>query len=346
MALSGDGTIMAVGAPNGGIENRGTVQIFQYDSDIDEWERLGRELMGIGSSTEFGSTLALSGDGRTVVTGAPMHDGDGNSNAGLVRVYDYSGGNWEQIGQDLEGDHENHLFGCDVSLSGNATILAVGSCGDNNGQTVVYRYDKTLDRWIAHGDPISDRGSTVTLSGDGTVLAASASGSVQAYRYLEASDSWEITGNRLVADRSGSTLALSDDGERIAVGREGLVQIYEYRKDDWSRLGQALVGSAPNDGFGTSLAMSNDGNIVAVGALHSNHGDQEEAGLVRVFQYTRIENTWNTFGRALYGDNTGDNFGASIALSDDGHIVATGVIADIDDETPDVGRVSVWQIDL
>ena len=346
VALSGDGAIMAVGAPNGGIENRGSVQIFQYDGDVDEWEHLGRVLMGKSPGSEFGSSLALSRDGRTVATGAPMSDGEEGTNSGFVRVYQYLGGNWEQIGQDLQGEFDNHLFGCAVSLSADSTILAVGSCGDNNGQAFVYQYDSTRDRWITRGEPIDDRGSTLALSGDGTVLAAGASGSVQAYRYLETADSWELMGEKVVGDRSGTALALSDDGEHIAVGREGLVQIYEFRKDDWGRQGQALVGTAPNDGFGTSVAMSANGNIVVVGALHSSRGIQTEVGQARLFHYTRIENAWEPFGKILHGDTTGDNFGASIAVSDDGHIVAAGAIADIDEETLDVGRVSVWQIDL
>jgi len=346
VALSGDGTIVAVGVPNGGIDNRGSVQVFQYYSELDEWERLGRELVGRGSGSEFGSTVTLSRDGRTVATGAHMNDGEEGSNSGFVRIYQYLGGNWEQIGQDLEGDFENHLFGCAVSMSADATILAVGSCGDNNGQAVVYQYDSTRDRWGTRGDPIIGRGSTIALSGDGTVLVAGASGLVQAYRYLEEADSWVPMGDKLVGDRSGTALALSDDGERVAVGREGLVQIYEFRKDDWGRQGQALVGTAPNDGFGKSVAMSANGNIVAVGALYSDFGSDKEVGQARLFRYTRLENIWEPFGKTLYGDTAGDNFGVSIALSDDGHIVATGANADIDEETPDVGRVSVWQIDL
>ena len=46
----------------------------------------------------------------TVAIGAPYNDGNGED-SGHVRVYQYNGNEWEQIGKDIDGEAEDDESG-------------------------------------------------------------------------------------------------------------------------------------------------------------------------------------------------------------------------------------------
>ena len=85
-----------------------------------------------------------------------------------------------------------------------------------------------------------------------------------------------------------------------------------------------MDGSAARDQFGYSVSLSADGTILAVGARSRDVNDVDP-GRVHVFQW--ISNTWQPLGSSLDGAGAGDNFGYSVALSDDGTILAVGAWA-------------------
>lgn len=61
--------------------------------------QLGSDIDGEGENDQSGFSVSLSGDGTVMAIGAPYH-----GNGGHVRVYEYSGGSWSQIGADIDGD--------------------------------------------------------------------------------------------------------------------------------------------------------------------------------------------------------------------------------------------------
>ena len=68
----------------------------------------------------------MSSDGTIVAIGAPYNDGNG-SNSGHVRVYEYSGSSWSQLGADINGEAAGDSSGYSVSLSSDGTIVAIGA---------------------------------------------------------------------------------------------------------------------------------------------------------------------------------------------------------------------------
>jgi FG-GAP repeat len=161
-------------------------------------------------------------------------------------------------------------------------------------------------------------GDAVALSGDGNTLAVGAR--------AESSAAAGINGNQ--ADAS----ALSS----------GAVNVFTRQGDRW--LQQAyLKASNPgiNDQFGSLVALSADGNTLAVSAYFEDsraigvNGDQadnsmEQAGAVYVF--VRTGAVWSQQAY-LKASNTGeaedgDQFGFSLALSDDGNTLAAGAISE------------------
>ena len=78
----------------------------------------------------------MSSDGTKVAIGAKSNDGNG-SNSGHVRVYQYSGGSWSQLGSDIDGEAAGDQSGGSVSLSSDGTKLAIGAKNNDgaNGTT-------------------------------------------------------------------------------------------------------------------------------------------------------------------------------------------------------------------
>src|SRR5688572_11604347 len=165
---------------------------------------------------------------------------------------------------------------------------------------------------------------------------------------------------------TGQTVAISGDGETIAIGapheassamgvngnqndngayNAGAVYVYTRNGGTWQQQAYVKASNAGSgDYFGSSVGLSADGNTMAVAAnwesssamgANGNQADNSipQAGAVYIF--TRTGGTWrqqaylkasNTGEAGEAGD--GDQFGFSLALSDDGNTVAAGAIAE------------------
>jgi hypothetical protein len=158
VSLSSDGTTVAIGAhyndgTTGNIyDNRGHVRVFQNVGG--SWSQIGSDIDGEAGQIyvngvsnqpdESGWAISLSGDGGTLAIGARYNNGNGNW-SGHVRVYQNVGGNWIQIGQDVDGEADGDQSGYSVSLSDDGSILAIGAWfndgnGNQSGHTCVYHW--------------------------------------------------------------------------------------------------------------------------------------------------------------------------------------------------------------
>ncbi|GFH56517.1 hypothetical protein CTEN210_12993 [Chaetoceros tenuissimus] len=102
-------------------------------------------LNGAGNDDLFGSAIAMSSNGGTVVIGSPeTYDEEGK---GYVKVYSYDVDGWELKGFKFEGDLAGDEFGKSVSISYNGNIIAIGSPRygrDFGGRVYVYVFDKLM----------------------------------------------------------------------------------------------------------------------------------------------------------------------------------------------------------
>ena len=95
--------------------------------------QLGSDIDGAAANDNSGSSVSLSSDGTRVAIGAPYNDGT-SSNAGHVKVYEYSGGTWNQLGSDIEGEAAGDNSGYSVSLSSDGTRVAIGAYGNDGSR--------------------------------------------------------------------------------------------------------------------------------------------------------------------------------------------------------------------
>ena len=106
------------------------------------WSQLGSDIDGEAASDNSGWSVSVSSDGSIVAIGAIYNNGAG-SDAGHVRVYEYSGGTWSQLGSDIDGEAAGDLSGYSVSLSSDGSIVAIGAsyndgAGSDAGHVRVY----------------------------------------------------------------------------------------------------------------------------------------------------------------------------------------------------------------
>lgn len=124
MALSGDGSVVAVGVPG---NNHGMVRMYSIDLDVG-LSQMGQDIIGPGLLSEFGYSVSINLDGSRIFIGAPRHHGLNPEEVfGLVQAYDFDGKAWVQVGSDITGKHSDSRFGHSLSTSDFGDLVAVGA---------------------------------------------------------------------------------------------------------------------------------------------------------------------------------------------------------------------------
>lgn len=260
------------------------------------------------------------------------------------------GPQWEKLGDDIQGDSPDDQFGYDVSLSANGEIVAIGSFNNTSGIVKIFKYDiQNQGGWVQEGNTITttvsnDRhGHSISLSGDGSVVAISSFSDSSALRealriYRNINGTWEKIGNSISRENNQSTylggsISLSYNGLVVAMGLPdnddnssdtnsnfGKVFVYEYnsQNNSWEQKGTSIIGER-NDKIGVSVSLSGDGHVLA----YRNNDDNSDSNVhlhTKVFEFK--DNDWiqmgNTFGNV---DNRGDG---DVSLNYDGSIMAIG----------------------
>ncbi len=312
VSLSSDGHTIAISEPGvnsrWGAGSKGRTRIFTWNGDA--WVQRGSAIDGRNYG-DYNGTVSLSSDGSVVAIGAYHHNGLN----GHTRIFQWDAGSssWNQLGE-ITGAHSDRS-GRSVSLSSDGTVIAVGEHGSfqsgngfSSGRTRLFAWNGSS--WVQRGSDIDGEaasdvsGYSVSLSGDGTIVAVGAygadgngeqSGHTRLYQWDAGSSSWNQLGSDIdgeaAGDRSGYSVALSSDGTVVAIGalrndgngtHSGHTRIYQWSGSAWVQIGTDVDGEAEGDESGDFVSLSRDGSTVAIGA-RLNDGNGNEAGHVRVF---------------------------------------------------------------
>ncbi len=284
----------------------------------------------------FGGSIALSADGSTLAVGAygeaAKRGGDPSDNSasdtGAVYVFTRSGARWaQQAYLKASNADEGDFFGTSLALSGDGATLAVGAVGeasatnqvdgdasDNSapGAGAVYIFEHRGDAWTqqayvkaSNPDENDFFGGVVALSRDATTLAVAA---------------------------AGESSASPSDGDPRDNSAERAGAVYTFIRAGASWKQEAYLKAAnpdPRDAFGGSLALSADGAVLAAGAIGESSAGADpkdnsvsQAGAVYVFARAQRWSLQGYVKAPFPGLN--DQFGASVALSADGAVLAVG----------------------
>lgn len=370
VALSADGNIMAVGAPQNQSQsiNNGYVRIYEYMNG--DWIQLGGDLQGEASADQFGYSISLSSDGNRIAIGAPRNDKNNipfYNNYGHVRVYEYFNGDWVKLGSDIEGKKAEDESGCSVSLSADGNIVAIGALYNDrkkmfSGHVRIFHYKN--GNWIQLGNDINgektddNSGFSISLSDNGKTVAIGAprnngngnnSGQVRVFQYTNGD--WTQLGNDIYGenkdDFSGYSVSISANGKIVAIGapqndafgiNSGQVKIYQYLNNDWIQLGNAINGVATHDFFGQSISLSSDGSRISASATTRKNNQ----GYLKIYEYH--DENWVQLGETITQKLLGLESRYSTSFSSNGKRVAFGAIGNYRTMS-NIGQVQVFDID-
>jgi hypothetical protein len=252
-AINKNGDIIVTGAlgNDGNGNNAGHVRVYEYINN--NWIQLGQDIDGENSYDWCGHSLSLNSSGNIIGIASPMFDSissNGNENSGHIRVFEYNGTDWSQIGNDIIGG-----YSVDLNNFGNRVIIGDPFNSDNgfySGRTRVFEYNGT--DWNQKGQDINgidasdNYGGFVSISGGGDTIASSS--------YAHDSD-------------------------------KGHVRAFYFDGNVWNQIGQDIDGVNNNDRSGTSIAMNNSGSRIAIGAPNfDGNGIGSHTGHIR---YSNLE---------------------------------------------------------
>ena len=226
VALSGDASILAVGAPledsgSTGINSTpdelatdaGAVYVFSCTGST--WSQQAYvKASNAGASDNFGKSVALSGDGSTLAVGAPS-EASGTTginstpdesafDAGAVYVYSRIASTWSQQAYvKASNTAPTSEFGTSVALSGDGNALAVGAQLESGSGT-----------GIGTGTGSSSLPNQATLFAGATYFHTRVVGTWSQKAYVKASNTGAF-------DFFGASVALSGDANTLAVGAAG-----------------------------------------------------------------------------------------------------------------------------
>src|SRR5690554_712318 len=337
VALSADGTTLAVGSSkeestsaeiNGAQDNNdgfdmGAVYVFVRSAKEagGQWQQQAYiKPSQPANYLYFGNAIALSENGDTLAVGGRNRD--------RVFIFSRAGSDWaeETVLTPDSGFNGIKEFGYSLALSRDGDTLAIGarregqpfSEGSLYGRGAAYVFIRDESGWHEQAflkplnDPQIDNdrayvGEAISLSGDGNVLVVGAPG-----------------------------YNLPESGVQATLNRAGAAYTFVRNDGSWSSPQRLIASNADaTDEFGGSVALADDGLTLAVGAAREKSratgvdGDQDnnsQDGSGAVYIFTRIENedTWSQQSYLKADMTSFASFGSSVALNDDGSVLAVG----------------------
>lgn len=145
LSLSANGNTALIEASVGGDQKTGVAYVFSHVGGI--WVQQAK--LTVADSTVddmFGTSLALSADGRTALIGAPGR----NKNKGSAYVFIRSGLSWKQLTQLTAADGaQGDGFGFPVALSADGKTALIAALWKSNSQGAAYLFTRarTSRRW-------------------------------------------------------------------------------------------------------------------------------------------------------------------------------------------------------
>ena len=377
VAISGDGNIVAIGAPhedscstgiNGNkalnnCSNAGAVYIYTrrkaslwtdaFSRVPSSWTETYIKASSTDVNDNFGASLALSRDGRTLAVSALGEDGSArgvnlahnnlSTNSGAVYVFTFNGRSWSQQAYIKPNNTDaRDRFGASLALGLNGDFLVVGAPNeDSKANTIngnqhdnthsqngaVYAFERANGKWRQETYFKPSRrnssgggqfGHSVSLSADAAALAV---GSPADDNYYGGINSTQTSASR----RANS----------------GAVYVFATRNGAWH---ERFYIKSPHPGsgndFGGAVSMSKHGRHLAVGA-HAKRGTKRglrdpvaelasvtASGAAYVYEFSHLRDPAPSASVLRYVKSPKPYslaaFGASVAISANGNSLFVG----------------------
>lgn len=344
VAVAGD--LVIVGAlfdDVGANQNQGSAQVLCLVCN--DWRFEGEVVPSDGVGFEqFGYTVAIDGD--TAVVGAPYATVGANSNQGAAYVFVRKGDIWHEQMKLAAFDAEaGDQFGYSVAISGDTIV--VGAYNDSfisiQDHGSAYVFVRSGSQWTIQqklfGTPtvaFGHFGSSVAIDGDTLIVGekdeqiGSHSGQGSATVFVRNFDSWSQQQKLTASDGAALDhfgISVSLEGDLAVVGgsgrdsQRGAAWVFSRFGAIWTQR-QILLDPVPaaNDEFGISVGIR--GATIVVGAVGDDVPFIGSPG--SAFVFAEENGNWIMQRKLNASDaQTGDQFGASVAISGDQIIVGS-----------------------
>ena len=252
VSISDNGNTVAIG---GDSDNAGVGAVWIFTQSNGRWtEKAKLTASDANGKALQGYSVAISGDGNSVVFGGP---GDNyNSSAGLAvgaaYLFVYKSGSWLELGKKMVSNNSNigatPVQGASVAICDNGSVIVVGA---------PHAFDAT-SHTVATGGIILYSVSGLTIG--------------ESYDYfLPGSSSGAAAGISVAIDKAGDRVITGASGLNSGVGA---ALILGTISGGWGLKASILPPSGTKSiNFGNSVAMTGDGDVVIIGDVaHSDTG--------------------------------------------------------------------------
>jgi hypothetical protein len=377
VALSASGMVIAVGAAEsdpgetaGEVDAAGGyVHVFDFDEGENGWVRRGAELAGDDGS--HGRSVALSADGNVLAIGEYNYGPPEHKGRVLVYSWDYANDHEWKLVQSIGGEIPLEEFGWSVALSDDGATLVVGARrGEQVGNGV----------WQDPPDsPNQGKGNVRVFvatppSPPSPPPSPPSPPPPPHVDFRSLYSDYEPIGTEMrglsQADFAGASVALSRDGTTLVFGAPrsndfmtyddlvdnrgpGYSEVYEFNADtqSWDRIGSRLEGDTDTQRHGHAVAINTDGTRIAIGSA----ANYRFLGHVAVWAWDASSDDWARLGDDVVLDDqvAGSTYpgasdptcGISVAMSDDGSLVAAGCVSQPASGPGTGGAVQVFRWD-
>ena len=314
--------------------------------EFDTLIQAGGDVLGFEAGQQSGWAVTLNNSGTRLAVG----EFETNGGEGSVRVFDYNGATWTQVGDTLRGSAVNRQFGFNVVLSDDGNTLAVGiqrsdSIGPDVGAAAIYSWDGSnwaeinmvfgslQDSLFGRYMDLSNDGQYLVIGSPHNDLNGSNSGAVYSYAFNGAF--YETLNDTLFgspSDEFGGSVAINSDGSRLAVGSPkwsdgvldsiGKVEFYDRSVDVWNATGVSVSSGRASSEFGSDIALNAQGDRLVVGSYLDDLGGVN-TGATMVYEEVG-GGTWSQIGSDLRGEDFGDGAGIAVGMDNAGERIVVG----------------------
>lgn len=283
-----------------GLINAGGVRVFELQNG--SWNQLGNTMIGEADSDLFGSAIDINSVGNRIIVSAQQSQVQNQGQGGYVKVFDLVGGSWIQTGSTLKAATTGDWLGKSVSISGSGHRIVVAAPFNDINELdsgLVQVYDLINGDWVQRGSDIYGQeiqeflglsleqgagatsinfsGSVISIGARGYVVNGFPVGRVFTYRFQN--NEWMPFGGIIEGDSNNDSFGvmtiLNKLGNVMAVGDlngyvNGSVKVFQLIGDQWTQVGDTLVGLTEGGYFGQTIGMDNTGSKIIVGSPLSN----------------------------------------------------------------------------
>jgi uncharacterized delta-60 repeat protein len=354
VALQSNGKIVVSGYILNGSSNDFAIVRYNANGRLDNtFSGDGKQVKRLSASDDYANSAVIQNDGKILVGGYTSTAS--HSDFTLVR-YNTNGSEDNSFnGQGKLNKIPNQgftNFTC-IAAQKDGKIVAAGYCWNGrNFDFALARYnaDGSLDTTFS-GDgkrttdfaSSDDKAAAIAIQNDGKIVLAGVSNSDFVLARYNSNGSLDNSFNRngkqitdfAFSDDEATSVAIQSDGKIVAAGRSNKdFAIARYNSNGsldntFSNNGKKTSDFNSSDDYAYSLAIQKDGKIVVAGTtLSMDVNSNAEFALARYNKDGTPDTGFGTGGKQTTSFGYMYNFAYSVALQDDGKILAAGYSGD------------------